>query len=86
MAHLEKIETLPELAAKELGLPGAIVIGVMEDGSIIVKGHGITLADQVTALAVSIHAVLSEHDRLVLSGEAGEAAQAKFERFKRGLT
>lgn len=74
---LEKLETLPRDVADELGLPAAIVIGVDEHGSIVVHSHGINHAETVRCLSVAIHAVLTQHDELVLQGAAGPEAQRR---------
>lgn len=78
----EKIEALPAQCAAELGLPAAIVIGVMETGDIIINAHGLNHVATVQALAVGIHAILSDHDKAVLAGAAGPEAQARFESYE----
>lgn len=76
---LDRINDLPEECAKALGLPGAIVIGVMASGDIVIHFHGIdSHMDAVQKLAVAIHAVMGDHDRAVLNGAAGAEAQARF--------
>jgi hypothetical protein len=83
MQHLEKINALPAIAAKELGVPAAIVIGVLPDGGIIMNGHGLNHARTVEHLANAIHATLCQHDQLVRQGAAGVERQAIAEAYDR---
>ena len=74
------IENAPAVVAIGLQLPGAIVIGRHANGDIIVNfTEGLDHRTVVEALSVAIHAVMSEHDRQILAGRAGAAAQKRFE-------
>lgn len=73
------IENAPDVLAVGLSVPGAMVIGRHANGDIILNFTGMDHRTAVEALAVAIHAVMSEHDRQVLQGRAGAAAQKRFE-------
>ena len=72
--NLDRLTELPAEVASDLGLPGAIIIGVSEHGDIVVHAHGTNHQETVRCLSVAIHAVLSQHDDLVRRGAAGKEA------------
>lgn len=85
--HLDKIDLLPAYAAAELGTPGAIVIGVLPDGGIVINAHGIFSHKRtVEALSIGIHAVLKQHDEAVRAGRAGAEAQERQQRYENAGT
>lgn len=83
MQHLEKINALPSIVAKELGVDAAIVIGILPDGGIVINGCGLNHARTVEHLANAIHATLCQHDQLVRQGAAGAERQAIAEAYDR---
>lgn len=77
------IENAPDVLAVALKLPAAMVIGRHANGDVIVNFSGMDHRSAVEALAVAIHAVMSEHDRQILEGRAGAAAQKRFEELRK---
>lgn len=73
------LDNAPDFVAMGIGVPFAIVIGRLPNGDIMVNHNLPEHRQVVEALAVAIHAVMSQHDEQILAGRAGAAAQKRFE-------
>lgn len=68
--------TIAQDAAKRLDAPRVLILTQESDGSTVLYTHGFLSHAQINnVLSVGIHANLSDHDRFVLAGAAGEEAQ-----------
>jgi len=64
-----------EEIAKDFGTVGAVILLLSPNGAIYFSGHGVNHKQANEMLSLGIHANLTQHDKLVLAGGAGQEAQ-----------